>query len=115
VTNTNPPSTKPEETTSEDVRTLPTFEEMDEMSHEDLAEALNKLADTVINNPLEYKLTYGLQTLDPALLDTIDVSTPEGRKKLAALLKMFARMVMRSKEQYLGAVKDNSKDQGRGR
>jgi hypothetical protein len=110
-----PPSTKPEETNDEEIRTLPTFEEMDQMSHEDLAEALTKLAETVIGNPLEYKLTYGLQTLDPKMLDEIDVSTPEGRKKLAALLKMLARMVMRSKEQYLGAVQDTSKTQGRGR
>lgn len=114
MTSTNPPSTKPEENDDE-IRTLPTFEEMDQMSHEDLAEALHKLAETVMTNPLEYKLTYGLQTLDPKTLDEIDVSTPEGRKKLAALLKMLARMVMRSKEQYLGTVKESEKNQGRGR
>jgi hypothetical protein len=115
VTSTNPPSTKPEETADEEIRTLPTFEEMDQMSHEDLADALHKLAETVMINPLEYKLTYGLQTLDPKALDEIDVSTPEGRKKLAAMLKMLARMVMRNKEQYLGAVKETGKNQGRGR
>lgn len=111
---TNPPSTDTPDS-EEEIRTLPTFEEMDQMSHEQLAEALNQLAETVITNPLEYKLTYGLQTLDPKLLDEIDVSTPEGRKKLAALLKMLARMVMRSKEQYLGSVKETGKNQGRGR
>ncbi|MBN8542821.1 MAG: hypothetical protein J0M34_00980 [Alphaproteobacteria bacterium] len=111
---TNPPSIKPSDD-AEDIRTLPTFEEMDQMSHEDLAEALSQLAETVITNPLEYKLTYGLQTLDPKMLDEVDVSTPEGRKKLAALLKMLARMVMRSKEQYLGTVKETGKDQSRGR
>ena len=111
MTHPNPPSTKAE--SEEDIRTLPTFEEMDQMSHEDLADALNKLAETVITNPLEYKLTYGLQTLDPKMLDEIDVSTPEGRKKLAAMLKMLARMVMRSKEQYLGTVKETDKGRSR--
>jgi hypothetical protein len=111
MTQPNPPSTKPD--SEEEIRTLPTFEEMDEMSHEQLAEALHQLAETVISNPLEYKLTYGLQTLDPKVLDEIDVSTPEGRKKLAALLKMLARMVMRSKENYLGSVKETDKGRGR--
>jgi len=88
---------------------------MDAMTHEQLAEALAQLAETVITNPLEYKLSFGLDTFDPKLLDAIDVSTPEGRRKLAALLKMLARLAMRSKEQYLTVVKDPAQDKGRGR
>ncbi len=106
---TSPPST------SERIDPLPTFAQMDAMTHEQLAEALAQLAATVITNPLEYKLSYGLETFDPKLLDAIDVSTPEGRRKLAALLKMLARLAMRSKEQYLTVVKDPAQDKGRGR
>jgi hypothetical protein len=108
---TNPPSTN----TEERIDPLPTFEQMDAMTHEQLAEALAQLAATVITNPLEYKLSYGLESFDPKLLDAIDVSTPEGRRKLAALLKMLARLAMRSKAQYLTAVKDPAQDKGRGR
>jgi hypothetical protein len=76
---------------------------------------LAQLAETIITNPLEYKLSYGLETLDPKLLDAVDVSTPEGRRKLAALLKMLARLAMRSKTQYLAAVKDPAQDKSRSR
>ena len=106
-----PPSTEG----NESLTPLPTFEQMDAMTHEQLAEALAQLAETVITNPREYKLSYGLETLDPKLLDAIDVSTPEGRRKLAALLKMLARLAMRSKTQYLAAVKEPAQEMGRGR
>ena len=109
---TSPPSTN---TSEEHLDLLPTIEQMDTMTHEQLAEALAQLAATVITNPLEYKLSYGLETFDPKLLDAIDVSTPEGRRKLAALLKMLARLAMRSKEQYLATVRDPGQDKSRGR
>jgi hypothetical protein len=107
----SPPSTDGKES----LNPLPTFEQMDAMTHEQLAEALAQLAETIITNPLEYKLSYGLETLDPKLLDAVDVSTPEGRRKLAALLKMLARLAMGSKTQYLAAVKDPAQDKSRSR
>lgn len=95
-------------------------ETLDNLAPKDLAEILNKLAEKVISEPLEYKLGFGLTSLDAALLDGIDLTTPEGRKKLASILRMLAQMVMsREKDKYLADTKDLSidggKDKGRGR
>ncbi len=94
---------------------------LDNLSPKELAEALNKLAEKVMTDPLEYKLGFGLTSLDAALLDGIDLKTPEGRKKLAAILRMLAQLVMsREKNQYLDmtsglSIDGNNKNKPRGR
>ncbi len=95
-------------------------ESLDNLPPDQLADILNKLAEKVISEPLEYKLGFGLTSLDAAMLDGIDLTTAEGRKKLAAILRMLAQMVMsREKNQYLsqtsGLTIDGGKDKGRGR
>ena len=86
---------------------------LDGMSAEQLAEALETLAEKIIGAPLEYELAFGLKQLDAKLLDGIDLSTPQGRKKLAAILQLLAAQVMtRSKEQYLGGVGSDLKLDG---
>lgn len=114
---TTPPSTK-EPLEIEDV--FQNIESLDNLSPGELADILNKLADKVITSPVEYKLGFGLTSLDAALLDGIDLTTPEGRKKLAAILRMLAQMVMsREKNQYLsqtsGLTIDGDKSKGRTR
>lgn len=101
---TNPPSTN-----------NPFLEDIDKMSPQELADFLYALAEEVIASPQEYKIKMGLEQLDIAELDNIDLNTPAGRRKLAKLLRMLAEQAMRGKEIYQASVVDKSKDQGRGR
>lgn len=94
------------------------IESLDNLPPKELAELFNKLAEKVTTEPLEYKLGFGLTSLDAALLDGIDLTTAEGRKKLAAILRMLAQLVMsREKNQYLsqtnGLTIDGDKNKGR--
>lgn len=112
-----PPSTN-EPKSLEDV--MANVESLDNLPPDQLADIFNQLADKIISQPLEYKLGFGLTSLDAALLDGIDLSTAEGRKKLAAILRMLAQLVMsREKNQYLaqtnGLTIDGDKSKGRGR
>lgn len=108
-----PPTTSPKtfEELAGDVQSL------DAMTPEQLAAALETLAEKVIGAPLEYELAFGLKQLDAKLLDGIDLSTAEGRKKLAAILHLLASQVIsRSKEHYLGGVGNDLKpESGKGR
>lgn len=102
---------KPPQSTSPN----PFFEDIDKMSPQELADYLYALAEEIISSPQEYKIKMGLGQLDIADLDNIDLNTPAGRRKLAALLRLLAEQVFRSKETYMGSVVDKSKDQSRGR
>lgn len=112
---------KPSKTTPPSIEDVyNNVESLDNLTPQELADVLNKLAEKVISEPLEYKLGFGLTSLDAALLDGIDLTTAEGRKKLAAILRMLAQLVMsREKNQYLSATKDltidGGKDKGRNR
>ena len=57
----------------------------------------------------------GLEKLDIAELDNIDLSTPAGRLKLAKLFRLLAEQVLKGKEVYQSTVVDKSSDKGRGR
>lgn len=89
--------------------------EIDKLSPEDLAEYLYGLAEKVIEDPLAYKIEFGLSELDIAELDTIDLSTPEGRKKLAKLFRLLAKQVFKGKNIYLESIKDPSQQKGQSR
>ena len=112
---------KPSKTTPPSIEEVfANVESIDNLPPEQLADILNQLAEKVTTAPEEYKLAFGLTSLDAALLDGIDLSTPQGRKKLAAILRMLAQMVMtREKNNYLSATSnltiDGGKDKGRGR
>lgn len=93
----------------------PFLEDIDKMSPQELADYLYALAEEIIASPQEYKIKMGLEQLDINDLDNIDLNTPAGRRKLAALLRLLAEQVFRGKEVYMGTVVDKSKDQGRGR
>ena len=102
---TPPPSTKAN----------PFLDEIDKMSPQELADYLYALAEEIIASPQEYKIKMGLEQLDISELDNIDLNTPAGRKKLAALLRLLAEQVFRGKEVYQASVVDKSQDKGRSR
>jgi hypothetical protein len=104
------PPRKPQSTNAN-----PFLEEIDQMSAQELADYLYALAEEIIASPEEYKVKMGLEQLDIADLDNIDLSTPAGRRKLAKLLRLLAEQVLHSKERYMATITDKSKDQGRGR
>lgn len=104
------PPTKPPST---EQQTL--LDEIDKMSPQELADYLYALAEEIIASPEEYKIKLGLKQLDISDLDNIDLSTPAGRKKLAALFRLLAEQVLRSKEAYQATVVDKSQQRGRGR
>lgn len=89
--------------------------EIDKLSPEDLAEYLYSLAEKVIEDPLAYKIEFGLSELDISELDNIDLSTPEGRKKLAKLFRLLAKQVFKGKNIYLESIKDPSQQKGQSR
>lgn len=91
----------------------PFLDDIDKMSPQELADYLYALAEEIIASPEEYKIKMGLQQLDISSLDNIDLNTPAGRKKLAALLRMLAEQVFRGKEVYQASVVDKSQNQGR--
>jgi hypothetical protein len=99
--------------TSTDPKTL--LEDVDTMSPQELADFLYALAEEVISNPLEYKLKLGLTQIDISEFDNIDLSTAAGRKKLAALFRLLAAQVLKSKEIYQASVVDKGKPPQRGR
>ena len=79
------------------------------MTPQELADFLYALAEEVISNPLEYKLKLGLTQIDISEFDNIDLSTPAGRKKLAALFRLLAEQVLKGKEVYQATLVDKSK------
>ncbi len=93
----------------------PFLEDIDKMSPQELADYLYALAEEIIASPQEYKVKMGLEQLDISDLDNIDLNTPQGRKKLAALLRLLAEQVFRGKEVYQASVVDKSQNQGRRR
>ncbi len=93
----------------------PFLEDIDKMSPQELADYLYALAEEIIASPQEYKIKMGLEQLNIEDLDNIDLSTPAGRRKLAALLRLLAEQVFKGKEVYQSTVVDKSKNQGRGR
>lgn len=93
----------------------PFLDDVDKMTPQELADYLYALAEEIISSPQEYKMKMGLEQLDIAQFDNIDLSTPAGRRKLAALFRLLAEQVIRSKELYQQTVVDKSKDQGRSR
>ena len=111
-----PPSTDEnagDEKLPRDTKTL--LEGIDGMTPQELADFLYALAEEVISNPKEYKLKLGLEQLDINDLDKIDLSTPAGRKKLAALFRLLAAQVLKGKKVYQETVVDKGKQTGRGR
>lgn len=105
----------PRNPSSTDDKKTPLLEEIDTMNPEELADYLYALAEEIIASPQEYKMKMGLEQLDIAELDQIDLSTPEGRKKLAKLFRLLAEQVLKGKAVYQATVVDKSKPQGRGR
>lgn len=94
----------------------PLLEDLDQMTAEQLADYFYALAEEIISSPQEYKLKMGLEQLDIGDFDNIDLSTPAGRKKLAALFRLLAVQVLsKNKEAYLSTVVDKSKPQGKTR
>lgn len=91
------------------------LEDIDKMSPEDLADYLYALAEEIIASPKEYKIKMGLEQLDISELDNIDLSTPEGRRKLAKLFRLLAEQVLKGKAVYQATVVDKSQTQGKGR
>jgi hypothetical protein len=103
---------KPPHPPSTDEKTRPTLlDDVDKMTPQELADFLYALAEEVISNPLEYKLKLGLTQIDISEFDNIDLSTPAGRKKLAALFRLLAEQVLKGKEIYQSTVVDKSKQQ----
>jgi len=90
----------------------PFLQEIDQMSPQELADYLYALAEEIIASPQEYKIKMGLEQLDINDLDNIDLNTPAGRRKLAALLRLLAEQVFRGKDVYQSTVIDSSKQQG---
>ena len=85
------------------------LDDVDKMTPQELADFLYALAEEVISNPVEYKLKLGLTQIDISEFDNIDLSTPAGRRKLAALFRLLAQQVLKSKEVYQSTVVDKSK------
>lgn len=115
---TKPPSTdKPSDDSDAEFLSLDAqnIESVDQLSPEDLAEQLYALAEKVIEDPHAYKVEFGLSQLDIAELDAIDLSTPEGRKKLAKLFRLLAKQVFKGKNIYLESVRDTSQQKGQSR
>ena len=111
-----PSSTKPPGGDDNGGETPRLLENLDQMSAEQLADYFYALAEEIIASPREYFLKMGMETIDISEFDNIDLSTPEGRRKLAALFRLLAAQVLsRTKQQYLGSVTDKSKPQGRTR
>ena len=98
----------PKPPSSTDQKT-PLLDELDQMTAEQLADYFYALAEEIISNPQEYKLKMGLDQLDISEFDNIDLSTPAGRRKLAALFRLLATQVLRSKEAGLATVTDKAK------
>ena len=101
----------PKPPSSTDAKT-PLLEDLDQMTAEELADYFYALAEEIIASPQEYKVKMGLEQLDISEFDNIDLSTPAGRRKLAALFRLLAAQVLRSKEAYQATVVDKSKPQG---
>jgi hypothetical protein len=93
----------------------PLLDELDQMTAEQLADYFYALAEEIISNPKEYFLKMGIDVIDISEFDNIDTSTPAGRKKLAALFRLLATQVLKSKETYQATVVDKSKPQDRKR
>jgi hypothetical protein len=93
----------------------PLLDELDQMSAEQLADYFYALAEEIISNPKEYFLKMGMDVIDISQFDNIDLSTPAGRKKLAALFRLLAAQVLKGKEVYQASVVDKSKPTGRNR
>lgn len=115
-----PSSTKPHEAngggaSGDNGGDNPFLQHVDAMSPQELADYLYALAEEVIASPEEYKIKMGLKQLDIAELDNIDLSTPQGRKKLAKIFRLLAEQALRGKEVYQASVVDKSKGQGRTR
>lgn len=117
-----PPSTNHADNSQKTVEdVMANVESLDSMTPKQLADMLSQLADKVMTEPLEYKIGFGIEKLTAEMMDGIDMNSPEGRKKLAAILRMLAQLVMsREKSQYLGGISadltiDGGKDKGRGR
>lgn len=93
------------------------LELLDHLPPEELAAAIEQLAEKIISSPDEYKLEFGLQQIDAKLIDGIDLSTAAGRKKLAAILRILARTVIaKGKQEYLAKTSpDLTVDGGKGR
>lgn len=100
---------RPQNPSSTDDEKTPLLEDIDKMSPEELADYLYALAEEIIASPKEYKIKMGLEQLDISDLDNVDVSTPEGRKKLAKLFRLLAEQVLKGKEVYQATVVDKSK------
>lgn len=88
--------------------------DIDKMTPQELADFLYALAEEVIASPLEYKLKLGLAQLDINELDHLDLTTPQGRKKLAALFRLLAEQALRGKAHYQATIVDKQTPQ-RGR
>jgi hypothetical protein len=88
---------------------------IDQLSPEDLANYLYEMAEKIIEDPLAYKVEFGLSTLDIQELDNIDLSTAQGRKKLAKLFRLLAKQVFKGKNIYLETIQDKSQETGRAR
>lgn len=86
----------------------PLLEDIDSMSPQELADYLYALAEEIISSPLEYKLKMGLSQLDVDELDDIDLTSPEGRRKLAKLFRILAEKVMQGKDIYQSTIVDKS-------
>lgn len=104
-------TTPPKPPSSTDKKT-PLLEDLDQMTAEQLADYFYALAEEIISNPQEYKLKMGLEQLDISEFDNIDLSTPAGRRKLAALFRLLATQVLKGKDVYQATVVDKSKSQG---
>lgn len=108
--------TKPKPPGSTDDERTPLLDELDQMTAEQLADYFYALAEEIISSPKEYKMKMGLEQLDIGEFDNIDLSTPAGRKKLAALFRLLAFQVLtKGKDAYLSSVVDKSKPQGKTR
>ena len=92
----------------------PFLEGIDQLNPQELADYLYALAEEIIASPEEYKLKMGLKKLDINDLDSIDLSTASGRRKLAKILRMLAEQALRGKAIYQATVVDTSqKTRGR--
>ena len=108
---------------TQDAPTPPTIEDiaedlelLDHIPPEQLAEIIEQLAEKIISSPEEYKLEFGLQQIDAKLLDAIDLNSAQGRKKLAAILRILARRVIeKGKDQYLAKTSPDLTLDGQGK
>lgn len=102
----NPSSTEPPN---------PFLEDIDKLTPQELADRLYAMAEEIIASPEEYKMKMHLSQLDISELDSIDLNTPAGRRKLAKILRMLAEQALRGKEVYLSSVVDRSNTPSRNR